>query len=288
MPDKTTKQSSMKGKTCMITGANSGIGYVMALELARMNAHVVMVCRSKERGEAARNRIMSQTKNQSVDLLIADLSSMKQVRELTEEFKNRYVDLHVLINNAVIWPKKRMMAEGGLELQFAVNHLSHFLLTNLLLDVIKASAPARIVNVSSGIHRRVKLDFDDLQSEKKYWNMWVYGRTKLMNVYFTHELARRLKGTGVTVNSFTPGMTATNLGRYMSPAAQWFFRVFGRSPEKGARTGVYLASSPEVEGVTGKYFADCRERMSSKVSYDEDIARRLWKVSDTFADRLSK
>ncbi len=271
----------MKSKTCMITGANSGIGYIMALELAGMSAHIVMVCRSKERGEASRKQITNQTKNQSVDLLIADLSSMKHVRDLTEEFMNRYDRLHVLINNAVIWPKKRMTAEDGLELQFAVNHLSHFLLTNLLLDMIKASAPARVVNVSSGIHKRVKLDFDDLQSEKKYKNMRVYGRTKLMNVYFTHELARRLEGTGVTVNSFTPGMTATNLGRYMSPAAQWFFRVFGRSPEKGARTGVYLASSPEVEEVTGKYFADCRERESSKVSYDDVIARRLWKVSET-------
>ena len=273
----------MKPKTCMITGANSGIGYRMARELARMNAHIVMVCRSKERGEAARKKIMNQTKNLHVDLLIADLSSMKQVRKLAEEFRNRYDRLHVLMNNAVIWPKKRMTAEDGLELQFAVNHLSHFLLTNLLLDVIKASAPARIVNVSSGIHKRVKLDFEDLQSEK-YRNMRVYGRTKLMNVYFTHELARKLEGTGVTVNSFTPGMTATNLGRYMSRAAQWFFRAFGRSPEKGARTGVYLASSPEVEGVTGKYFADCRERKSSKVSYDDVIARRLWKVSETLAD----
>ncbi len=273
----------MKPKTCMITGANSGIGYIMARELARMNAHIVMVCRSKERGEAARKKIMNQTKNLHVDLLIADLSSMKQVRKLAEEFRNRYDRLHVLMNNAVIWPKKRMTAEDGLELQFAVNHLSHFLLTNLLLDVIKASAPARIVNVSSGIHKRVKLDFEDLQSEK-YRNMRVYGRTKLMNVYFTHELARKLEGTGVTVNSFTPGMTATNLGRYMSRAAQWFFRAFGRSPEKGARTGVYLASSPEVEGVTGKYFADCRERKSSKVSYDDVIARRLWKVSETLAD----
>jgi len=239
-----------------------------------------MVCRSKERGEAARKKIMNQTRNLHVDLLIADLSSMKQVRKLAEEFRNRYDRLHVLINNAVIWPKKRMTAEDGLELQFAVNHLSHFILTNLLLDVIKASAPARIVNVSSGIHKRVKLDFEDLQSEK-YRNMRVYGRTKLMNVYFTHELARRLRGTDVTVNAFTPGVTSTNLGRYMSRAAQWFFRVFGRSPEKGARTGVYLASSPEVEGVTGKYFADCKESKSSKVSYDEVIARRLWKVSET-------
>ncbi|TET90061.1 MAG: SDR family oxidoreductase [Methanomassiliicoccales archaeon] len=274
----------MKSKTCMITGANSGIGYIMARELARMNAHIVMVCRSKERGEAARKKIIKQTKNESVDLLIADLSSMKQVRKLAEEFKDRYDNLHLLINNAVIWPTERMVTVDGLEMQFAVNHLSHLLLTNLLLDVIKASAPARIVNVSSGIHKRVKLDFDDLQSKKKYKHMWVYGRTKLMNVYFTHELARRLKGTDVTVNAFTPGMTSTNLGRFMSSFAQRFMRVFGRSPEKGASTGVYLASSPEVEGVTGMYFANCRERKSSKVSYDEAIARRLWKVSETLAD----
>jgi NAD(P)-dependent dehydrogenase (short-subunit alcohol dehydrogenase family) len=212
--------------------------------------------------------------------MIADLSSMKAVRNLAAEYKKRHDRLHVLINNAVIWPTKRMVTEEGLELQFAVNHLSYFLLTNLLLDVIKASAPARIVNVSSGIHARVKLDFDDLQSERKYRHMWVYGRTKLMNVYFTHELARRLKGMGVTANSFTPGMCATNLGRYMSSFAQWFMRNFARTPEKGASTGVYLASSLEVEGVTGKYFADSKETKSSKVSYDEGVGRRLWRVSE--------
>ncbi|MFQ5884698.1 MAG: SDR family oxidoreductase [Thermoplasmata archaeon] len=270
----------MKSKTCMITGANSGIGYILARELARMNAHIVMVCRSKERGEAARKKIINQTKNQSVDLLIADLSSMKQVRKLADDFKNRYERLHVLINNAAIWPTERMVTVDGLEMQFAVNYLAHFLLTILLLDVIKASAPTRIVNVSSGIHRRGRINFDDLQAEKKYKDLRAYGRTKLMKVYFTYELARRLKGTGVTVNCFTPGMTATNLGRYMSSFAKWFLRVFGKSPEKGASTGVYLASSTEVEGVTGKYFADCRERRSSKLSYDEGVARRLWGVSE--------
>ncbi len=270
----------MKGQTCLITGANSGIGKVMALEIAKEEAKVVMVCRSKERGEAARQEIVNESHSKSVELMLADLSSMQEVRNLAKEFKRNHDSLHVLINNAALWPNKRMLTVDGLEMQFAINHLSHFLLTNLLLDVIKSSAPARIVNVSSGLHRRAKIDFDDLQAEKRYRHMQVYGQTKLTNVYFTHELAKRLKGTGVTVNSFTPGMTATNLGRYLSPIAQWFMKTFSKSAERGAETGVYLATSPEVEAVTGKYFANCKEVKSSKISYDVEIARRLWEVSE--------
>ncbi len=273
----------MKGKVCMITGANSGIGKVMALELAKKGANVVMVCRSKERGEKARKEIIAQSGNNSVELIVADLSLTSEVRRLAEEFRKKHDRLHVLINNAALWPTKKMTTKEGLETQFAINHLSHFLLTNLLLDVIKASAPARIINVSSGLHRRVKMDFDNLQAEKGYRHMGVYGRTKLANVYFTKELARRLNGTNVTVNAFTPGMVSTNLGRYMSGVSRWFWKTFSGSAEKGAATGVYLASSPEVEGVTGKYFANSKERNSSKISYDLEIAKRLWKVSEDLA-----
>jgi NAD(P)-dependent dehydrogenase (short-subunit alcohol dehydrogenase family) len=273
----------MKDKVCMITGANSGIGKVMALELANMGANMVMVCRSKERGERAQKEIIAQSGNDSVELMIADLSLMREVRELAEEFRKKHDRLHVLINNAAMWPTKKMMTKEGLEMQFAINHLSHFLLTNLLLDIIKTSAPARIINVSSGLHRRVKMDFNNLQAEKSYRHMGVYGRTKLANVYFTKELARRLNGTGVTVNAFTPGMVSTNLGRYMSGISQWFWRTFSGSAEKGAETGVYLATSPEVKGVTGKYFVNGKEVKSSKISYDVGIAKRLWKVSGELA-----
>lgn len=269
----------MKGKVCMITGANSGIGKIMALDLAKMGANVVMVCRSRERGESAQRDIINQSGNESVELMVADLSLMQSVRKLAEDFRKKHDRLHVLINNAALWPTKKVMTKEGLETQFAINHLSHFLLTNLLLDMIKDSAPARIVNVSSGMHRRMKIDFDNLQAEKHYRHMGVYGRTKLANVYFTKELARRLNGTDVTVNAFTPGMVSTNLGRYMSGISKWFWRTFSGSAEKGAATGVYLATSPEVEGVTGKYFANGKETRSSKVSYDVGIAKKLWKVS---------
>jgi NAD(P)-dependent dehydrogenase (short-subunit alcohol dehydrogenase family) len=253
----------MKGRTCLITGANSGIGKVMALEIAKKGANVVMVCRSKELGQAAQKEIV-----------------MKQVRDLAEEFEQKHDKLHILINNAALWPTKRIMTSDGLETQFAINHLSHFLLTNLLLDIIKSSAPARIINTSSGLHKRAKIDFDNLQAEKSYRHMRVYGQTKLENVLFTKELARRLGGTDVTVNSFTPGMTSTRLGRFMGKGSQWFMRHVAKSPEKGASTGVYLATSPEVEGVTGKYFGGSKELRPNKIADDVEIAKRLWKVSE--------
>ncbi|MEE9340796.1 MAG: SDR family oxidoreductase [Thermoplasmata archaeon] len=264
----------------MITGANSGIGYVTTRELAEMGADVVMVCRSKERGEAARNEIIRETGSGSVELMIADLSSQEEVRKLASDFMDTRDRLHVLVNNAALWPTKRILTVDGLELQFGLNHLAYFLLTNLLLDVLKASAPARVVNTSSGIHKRARINFDDLQAERGYRHMRAYGQSKVANVLFTYELARRLAGMGVTVNSFTPGMAKTNLGRYMSRGAQFIFRLLAKKTENGAATAIYLASSPEVDGVTGKYFADCRPAKSSKLSYDEDTAKRLWDVSE--------
>jgi NAD(P)-dependent dehydrogenase (short-subunit alcohol dehydrogenase family) len=272
---------SMNGKVCMITGANSGIGYVTARELARMGAHVAMVCRSKERGGAARNTIIRETGSEAVELMVADLSSQAEVRRLADDFKRKHDRLHVLMNNAALWPTKRMVTVDGLELQFGLNHLAYFLLTDLLLDVLKASAPARIVNTSSGLHKRSRIDFDDLQAERSYKHMRAYGQSKLANVLFTNELARRLVGTEITVNSFSPGMARTNLGRYMSRTAQFLFRLLAKKTEKGAETGIYLASSPEVEGVTGKYFADCRPAKPSKFAHDRSIARQLWDVSES-------
>ena len=272
--------TAMKGRVCMVTGANSGIGYVTSRELARMGATVVMVCRSRERGDAAKKEIVRETGNESVELMTADLSSLAEVRKLAADFKATHDRLHILVNNAAIWPTERTLTVDGLEMQFAVNHLAPFLLTNLLLDVLKASAPARVINVSSGIHKRARIDFDDLQAEREYKHMRAYGQSKLANVLFTYELARRLAGTGVTVNSFTPGMTRTNLGRYMSRGAQLFMRLFAKRTEKGASTAVYLASSPEVEGVTGKYFANCKPSKSSELSYDQATAKRLWDVSE--------
>lgn len=267
------------GKTCIVTGANTGIGKTTALGLAKMGATVVMVCRSRERGETALAEITRESGNDSVALLLADLSSQAQIRHLAEEFKSKHTALHILVNNAGIIPKNRTVTEDGLETQFAVNHLAYFLLTNLLLDVLKASAPSRIINVSSQVHG-ASIPFDDLQSERSYSPTRVYEWTKLANVLFTYELARRLEGTGVTVNCLHPGTVATNmLSDYMPSGLRFIAKLIGASPEEGAQTSLYVATSPDVEGVSGKYFVHDRAVRSSKTSYDKTVASRLWQVS---------
>lgn len=270
----------MTGKTCMVTGANAGIGKATALGLAKMGASVIMVCRNHERGEAAMAEINRESGNGAVSLLVADLSSQAAIRQLAADFQAQYPALHVLINNAGIITKKRILTEDRLETQFAVNHLAYFLLTNLLLDTLKASAPARIVNVSSQAHHRGSIDFDDLQSERSYRRTHVYAWTKLANVLFTYELARRLEGTQVTANCLHPGVIATNLiGDFMPRPLRFMTKIVGASPERGARAPLYLATSPAVEGVSGKYFVDQKAVPSSTASYDRTTASRLWQVS---------
>lgn len=272
----------MQDKICIVTGANSGIGKVTARELAKMGATVVMVCRSQERGQAAQAEIKAASHNDSVDLMLADLSSQAAIRRLAQSFKEKYQQLDVLVNNAGAVFMQRRLSEDGLEMTFALNHLGYFLLTNLLLDVIKASAPARIVNVSSEAHRGRKINFDDLQGEQSYSGYNDYGQSKLANILFTYELARRLEGSGVTVNCMHPGFVGSNFARnngLLARVAMTLLRPFARSPEKGAETAVYLASSPQVEGVSGHYFIDKEEATSSPESYDEAVAQRLWQVS---------
>ncbi len=278
-----TVKSSMQGKICMVTGANSGIGKATALALAQMGATVVMVCRDRARGEQARSEITTKSRNNAVELLQADLSSQQSIRQLVETFQQHYTHLHVLINNAgAAFPGRRESVDG-VEMTLAVNYLAPFLLTNLLLDVLKASAPARIVNVSSGSHKAGYIKLDNLQSKNPYRSMKVYGQAKLAVVLFTYELARRLEGTGVTVNCLHPGFVATHFGqRDAGPAFRLLVKVigsFGTSPEKGAKTSIYLASSPEVEGVTGKYFVKSIPRRSAAISYDESLQRHLWEQS---------
>jgi len=278
-----TVKSSMHGKICMVTGANSGIGKATALALAQMGATVVMVCRDRARGEEARREITTKSRNTAVDLLLADLSSQQSIRQLVGNFKQRYTHLHVLINNAGAAFTGRRETVDGLEMTFAVNYLAPFLLTNLLLDVLKASAPARIVNVSSNSHEAGYIAMDDLQAEQHYSNMRAYGQAKLAVVLFTYELARRLQGTGVTANCLHPGFVATHFGqRDVGPAFRLLVKVIGRfgtSPEKGAKTSIYLASSPEVEGVTGQYFVKSMPKRSAAISYDESLQRHLWEQS---------
>ncbi|HLJ34836.1 MAG TPA: SDR family oxidoreductase [Ktedonobacteraceae bacterium] len=275
--------SSMQGKVCIVTGANSGIGKATALALAQMGATVVMVCRDRARGEEARGEITTNSGNNAVDLLQADLSSQQSIRQLVENFQHHYTQLHVLINNAgAAFPGRRETVDG-LEMTFAVNYLAPFLLTNLLLDMLEVSVPARIVNVSSNSHEAGYIQMDDLQEEKHYRSMRVYGQSKLAVVLFTYELARRLQRTGVTANCLHPGFVATHFGqRDVEPAFRLLVKLigsFGTSPEKGAKTSIYLASSPEVEGVTGKYFVKSIPRRSAVISYDESLQRQLWEQS---------
>ena len=278
----------LDGRVCLITGSTSGIGKATAMGLASMGASIVMVSRDRGRGEAALAEIKERSSNASVDLMLADLSSQEDIRRLADEFKEAYPRLDVLINNAGVIRSKRVTTADGIEMTFAVNHLAYFLLTNLLLDVLEASAPSRIINVASGEQRNGTIDFDDLQGKKRYKGAKAYSQSKLANVLFTYELARRLEGTGVTANCLHPGAgVRTNLGSGVSGVFGFTVRALTplmKSPEKGAETSIYLASSPEVEGVSGRYFVKIAEARSSDMSYDERIAGRLWEASAELTD----
>ena len=273
----------MTGRVCLVTGANAGIGKATATGLARMGATVVMVCRNRERGETAQAEIVADSGSRDIDLIIADLSSQGSVRKLARTVISQYRQLHVLINNAgAITPFRRLTVDG-LETQFAVNHLAPFLLTNLLLETLKASAPAGVVTVSSQVHSKSPLDFDDLRSDREYIGSQVYRKTKLANILFTYELARRLEGTCVTANCLHPGVIATKLlDDYMGGSHDAGFgsgESFGDSPEEGAAVVLHVAASPAIEGISGKYFYDNAERETAPVTYDEEHARQLWDIS---------
>jgi len=267
----------------MVTGASSGIGKETSKRLAELGAIVVLVCRNQKKGEKAMSEIKGASNNAQVELMLADFASLDSVRALAKEFLEKHHSLHVLVNNAGGVNVMRSMTADGFETTFQVDYLSHFLLTNLLLDVLEKSAPSRIVNVSSASHYGGHLNFDDLQMKKRYGVMKAYSRAKLAQVLFTYELSRRLQGTGVTVNALHPGAVATNIWKgSMGPFSFLgnISRLFLISPEKGAETPVYLATSPEVEGVTGKYYDHRREKQSSAESYDRATAEKLWDESE--------
>jgi len=259
--------------------------------LASLGGNVVIVCRNKNKGEAAWAEVKAKSRNENVDLMLADLSSLNSVRTLAGSFKAKYGKLDVLVNNAGEILSKRHVTVDGLERTFASNHLGHFLLTNLLLDTIKASTPARIVNITSEAHRGAKIHFDDLQGEKSYSAFRAYGQAKLANVLFTYELAKKLEGTGVTANCLHPGVVRTGFGHDDSGLMSlviWIASPFFMSAEKAARAVTKLATSHELESLSGKYFSKVKEARSSEESYDEETARHLWCVSEELTKPFSQ
>lgn len=278
----------MRGRVCLITGASNGIGKAAAIKLSKMGASLVLLCRDKDRGEAAMAGISRQGGNEDINLLIADLASLRQVREAANAFLDSGRPLHVLVNNAGAIHMAHDFTEDGVETTFAVNHLGHFLLTNLLMERLRESGPARIVNVASEAHRigygDGRIAFDDLMGERQYSGWRAYGQSKLANILFTRELALRLAGSGVTANALHPGVVASQFGRNNKagwmPWLQALYRPFARGNEKGADTAVWLAAAPEVEGVTGGYFKDRKPHAPARQALNDEDAARLWQVSE--------
>ena len=280
--------ADLAGKRIVITGGNTGIGKEAAVGLASLGARVVITSRNEERGRSARQEIAERSGNDSVDVLALDLASFRSIRSFAADVLDRFDRLDVLVDNAGLILRRRAETEDGFEATFGINHLGHFLLTNLLLDRLRASAPARVVVVASTAHKGARggLDFDDLQSARRYRWGKAYSKSKLANIYFARELARRLDGSGVTANSLHPGFVRSEFGRGgdLGGLYGWGIKYLGGpfaiSPEKGARTTIYLASSPEVDGVTGGYFYKCRPAVPSRVAQDDGAAHRLWDVSE--------
>jgi retinol dehydrogenase 12 len=281
--------TSPPGKTVVISGATGGIGLVTARELARKGYTVVGIGRDAGKCETAAEQIRTATGNPEVHYLVADLSVQSEIRAVADTFRERFDRLDVLVNNAGGYFRKRQVSRDGIELTWALNHLGYFLLTHQLLDLLKGSAPARVVSVSSEAHRRARINFEDLEGRRRYRGFEAYGQSKLANVLFTYELARRLDGTSVTANAVHPGFVATRFGhsdtegftdRLFDAGMTLVQRLMALSPEEGAQTSIYVASSPEVENVTGLYFSKQRAERSSPASYDEAVAKRLWELSE--------
>jgi NAD(P)-dependent dehydrogenase (short-subunit alcohol dehydrogenase family) len=273
----------MQGKIVMVTGATGGIGKETAKALHKMGARVVIVGRNPQKIAAVVEELKGQHPSEAeVKGMLADLSSLADIRKLAEDFKQKYDRLDVLVNNAGAYFTRRIESVDGFEMTFALNHLGYFYLTDLLLDLLKASAPARIINVSSGAHPMGKVNFDNLNSKGFFMGWTAYANSKLMNILFTRELAQRLEGTRVTANVLHPGFVATNFGHNGKGLWSWFVKLSQKgaiTPEQGAQTSIYLASSPEVAGVSGAYFHNSKIVQPSTAAQDDEVARRLWEVS---------
>ena len=280
----TTKTQLLSEKICLVTGSSRGIGYETAAGLAGLGAHVIIVSQNHERAKDAQHRITAEFGEDAARFYVADLSVQAQVDQLTQNIIQDYSRLDVLINNVGGWFSKYQESADGIEMTFALNHLSYFTLTGRLLPLLQKNSPARIINVSSDAHRQAKgIQFEDIQFQHKYRVFSAYAHSKLANVLFTYELARRLKGTDLTINALHPGFVKTQLYRnfgLMTPLVNLLADLFGKNAVEGAQTSIYLASSPEVAGITGKYFSDCEPQDSSPASYDVSQAKRLWELSE--------
>lgn len=284
MVNETVQNQSMHGKTCLVTGATSGIGKVTAKALAELGGEVIIAGRDRRKVEDIIEWIKIDTGNKSIHPAVADFTNLHEIHDLAQSVKDRFSRLDVLVNNAGAFFNTRQETAYGVEKTFLVNHLAPFLLTNLLMDVLNTGTQARIVNISSEAHRYGSIDFDDLQYKRGYAGMKAYARSKLANIYFTYELARRLHGSSITANAVHPGHVATNMWKsnfpVIGPVLKWVMGFLAISPQEGADTSIYVVTSPELEGVTGKYFDKRMAVLSSPESYDEGIALRLWQISE--------
>lgn len=278
--------TNMNGKVCLVTGATDGIGKVSARVLAELGAKVIIVGRNPEKSAIVLAELRSISGNENIDLLMADLAVMQEVRDLAEQVISRYDRIDVLLNNAGGYFTKHEITSDGLEMTFALNHMSYFLLTNKLMELLKYSAPARIVNVSSDAHYGVDMEFENLNGEQEYKAWKAYQKSKLANVLFTYELLKKVPGN-ITVNCLHPGFVATNFGHnnggFFGPVLKIAQRISAIDPEEGAKTSIFLCSAPEVKGVSGKYFYKCQPKISSRESRNMDTGKRLWQISSDIA-----
>lgn len=282
----------MEKKICVITGANSGIGKSMSATLAKKGYQIVMVCRNIDKAEKARQEIINSSKNDSIDIFQADLSKQAEIVAVSEAIKSKYPVINILINNAgIIASSYREITKDGLELTFAVNHMAYFMLTHFLIDPLRASESARIISVSSEAHRIAKFDLNNLQLEGRYTNIRAYALSKLCNILFTRELAKRLKGTEISANCFHPGGVATNFAQNASPWMRTLMNIgkpFLSTPEQGADTGIYLATNPKVGKITGEYFSKRQVKLTTRDARDELKAKQLWEHSITLTQFIDQ
>lgn len=272
----------LKGKKCLVTGGTSGIGKETVKGLALLGAEVIFTTRDINKGNKVKDELQQVTGSKNITYLYCDLASFRDIYEMAQAYQKQYDTLHILINNAGVWETKRKLSKDGIERIFAVNHLAPFLLTNLLLDTLKNSAPARIINVSSGAHKNSNINFSDIEMKKEFNGYKAYCQSKHANILFTKELSLMLENTGVSVNALHPGMVSTNIFKHIPSTIRKLMKIFMLSPEKGAKSVLYLATSDETDNISGAYFNKKRREASTAEAGDREHAHKLWKISEDY------